>query len=343
MTRIAVDGMGGDRAPRAVVEGAVQAARALPVEVILVGQEPRLREELKRFKPVPSNLRLHHASEVIEMAESPAASVRRKRDSSICQIVELARVDQADAIVSAGNTGAMVCAASLGLGLLKGIERPGIAIVVPTMTGGPVLIIDVGANVDPKPEHLYQYGLMGSAYMQHVLGEVNPSVGLLNVGEEETKGTDFIREAFKLLEDSPIHFIGNVEGRHIYTGKCKVIVCDGFVGNVTLKVTESLALALAGLFRAQLKQNLLARLGALFLLPAFRGLKKRMDYAEYGGAPLLGVNGSCFICHGASSAKAIRNAIRAASSFVTHQVNQRIVELARKSAQGPAKQEGIVG
>jgi glycerol-3-phosphate acyltransferase PlsX len=328
-TRIAVDGMGGDRAPGAVVDGAVQAARTLDVEVILVGQEGRLSKELKRFKPVPKNLRLRHASEVIEMAESPAISVRKKRDSSICQMVEFARNKQADAVVSAGNTGAVVVASSLGLGLLAGIERPGIAVVIPTLAG-PTMVIDVGANIDPKPEHLLQYGLMGSVYMRDVIGIPKPTVGLLNIGEEEEKGTDFTKEAFKLLEKTHLNFVGNVEGRHIYTGKCDVIVCGGFVGNVALKVSESMALALAELLKRELKRNLWNRFGAMMLLPAFLGLRRQMDYAEYGGAPLLGVDGACLICHGASSPKAIRNAIRAAASFVSHGVNAEIVEEAKK-------------
>ena len=328
--RIAVDGMGGDRAPGAIVDGAVQAARTQPIEVILVGQEDRLSKELSRFRPIPPNLRVHHASEVIEMAESPAISVRKKRDSSICRLVDLAKKGEADAIVSAGNTGAMVCAATLGLRLLEGIERSGIAVVIPSLVG-PTMVIDVGANIDPKPEHLFQYGVMGSVYMRHVIGKPNPTVGLLNVGEEEEKGTEFIRQAFKLLEESHLNFRGNVEGRDIYTGRCDVIVCDGFVGNVALKVSESMALALAELLRRELKRTLWNRFGAMLLLPAFLGLRRRMDYAEYGGAPLLGVDGACFICHGASSAKAIRNAIRAASSFVTHGVNQVIVEATRES------------
>ncbi len=324
--------MGGDRAPGAVVAGAVQAARTLGLEITLVGQEDRLQKELRRFKPVPPNLKVHHASEVIEMAESPALSVRKKRDSSICQMVELAKENEVDAVVSAGNTGAMVCAASLGLKLLKGIERPGIAVVIPTL-GGPTMVIDVGANIDPKPEHLYQYGLMGSVYMRQVVGKSNPTVGLLNVGEEEEKGTEFIRQTFKLLEEAPLNFIGNVEGRDIYTGRCDVIVCDGFVGNVALKVSESMALALAELLRRELKRTLWNRFGAMLLLPAFLGLRRRMDYAEYGGAPLLGVGGACFICHGASSPKAIRNAIRAAASFVSHDVNRFIVAAAAQDAQ----------
>ena len=322
--RIAVDGMGGDRAPGVVVDGAVQAARSSDVEVILVGQKDRLERELQRYTPLPPNLKVQHAAEVIKMSESPATSVRRKPDSSICKIVDLAKTGQADAIVSAGNTGAMVCAASLGLGLLQGIERPGIAIVIPSLKG-PVVVIDVGANIDPKPSHFFQYGLMGATYVRHVIGEPNPSVGLLNVGEEASKGTDLLKQSFKLLEESSLNFIGNVEGRDIYTGKCNVIVCDGFVGNVALKVSEGMAFALAELLKRELKRTLWNKLGAALLLPAFGRLKKQMDYAQYGGAPLLGVNGACFISHGSSNAKAIRNAIAAAAKFVTHDVNREIL------------------
>ncbi len=325
MTRIAVDAMGGDRAPGAIVDGAVQAARSFQVEILLVGREDRISKHLKGAGAVPSNLKVHHAPEVIEMAESPAVSVRRKPDSSICQMVELAHLGQADAIVSAGNTGAVVCAASLGLGLLEGIERPGIAVVIPSLKG-PVMVIDVGANIDPKPNHLFQYGVMGAITMEHVMGLSRPSVGLLNIGEEESKGTDFVRQVFKLLEESELNFIGNVEGRDIYTGRCHVIVADGFVGNVALKVSEGMAFALAELLKRELKRTLWNRLGAGLLLPAFHRLRRQMDYAQYGGAPLLGVNGACFICHGSSSAKAIRNAIGAASKYVQHGVNQAILE-----------------
>ena len=317
--------MGGDRAPGAIVDGAVQAARSLDVELILVGQKDRLQKELDRFHPIPSNLRLHHASEVIKMAESPAVSVRKKPDSSICQMVELAKRGEADAVVSAGNTGAVVCAASLGLGLLQGIERPGIAVVVPSLRG-PVMVIDMGANIDPKPAHLFQYGIMGSVYMSHVMGIDNPAVGLLNVGEEESKGTDFIRSAFKLLDESSINFVGNAEGRDIFAGRCHVIVTDGFVGNVALKVSEGMAFALTELLLREIKRTLWNKIGGLILRPAFLRLKKQMDYAQYGGAPLLGVNGACFICHGSSSAWAIRNAVARAASFVAHGVNRAILD-----------------
>ncbi len=323
--------MGGDRAPGVVVDGAVQAARMLEAQIILVGPQDRLSGELSRFHPIPSNLKIHHAPEVIGMGESPALSVRKKRNSSICQMVELAREGKANAVVSAGNTGAMVVAASLGLGLLEGIERPGIAILIPSLKG-PALVIDVGANIDPKPSHLLQYGLMGSVYMRHVVGRNNPSVGLLNIGEEESKGTEFLQETFKLLESSSLNFVGNVEGRDIYTGRCDVIVCDGLIGNVALKVSEGMAFALRQLLVQELKRTLLNLFGALLLRPAFNRLRRQMDYAEYGGAPLLGVNGACFIGHGSSSAKAIRNAIRAAASFVTHEANQYIVEEARRAA-----------
>lgn len=324
--------MGGDRAPRAVVDGTVQAAHLLnEVEIILVGRKDRLSKELSRFHPLPKNLKLHDAPEVIGMGESPAISVRRKPDSSICQMVELAKAKQVNAIISAGNTGAMVVAASLGLGLLEGIERPGIAILLPSLNGL-TLLIDVGANIDSKPEHLLQYGLMGSVVMRRVVGRKNPSVGLLNVGEEESKGTDFHRQAFKLLEESSLNFIGNMEGREIYTGKCDVIVCDGFVGNVVLKVSEGMALAIRELQVREMKRTLLNKLGAVLLLPAFKRLKKQMDYTEYGGAPLLGIDGVCFISHGSSNAKAIRNAIRAAATFVAHEVNQQIVAATHQMA-----------
>ncbi len=316
--------MGGDHAPGVVVDGAVMAARELPVEVVVVGDESQLRTELARHAHVPETLTLHHASEIIGMEEPPAISVRKKRDSSLNVMVELARSGAVDAIVSAGNTGAMVCASTLGLRLLEGIERPGIAIVLPTLTGN-TLLIDVGATIDPKPEHLVQFAVMGSVYARAVLGKPSPRVGLLNVGEEASKGTDFVKEAFRLLEHTPLHFVGNAEGRDIYTGKCDVIVCDGFVGNITLKVTESMAKVIAQLLKRELRRNPLTQMGAFLSLSAFKALRKKMDYAEYGGAPLLGVDGTSIICHGASSARAIKNGIRVAAFSVTERVNGAIV------------------
>lgn len=329
--KIAVDGMGGDHAPGVIVDGAVIAARELPVEIVVVGDQSRLDRELQRHQPAPATLTIHHASEVIGMEEPPALSVRKKRDSSINVMVELAKTHAVDAMVSAGNTGAMVCAATLGLRLLEGIERPGIAIVLPTLTGN-TLLIDVGACIDPKPEHLIQFAVMGAVYSKMILGKPRPSVGLLNVGEEESKGTEFTKETFRLLEQTSLHFRGNIEGRDIYTGKCDVIVCDGFVGNITLKVSESMTKVIALLLRRELRRNPLTQFGAFLSLSAFKALRKKMDYAEYGGAPLLGVDGTCIICHGASSARAIRNAIRVAASSVTGHVNAEILAAMREVA-----------
>ncbi len=329
--RIAVDAMGGDDAPGSIVAGAVRAARELPHDVILVGIESRVTEALHRYAQRPPNLHVQHAAEVIEMHEAPAASVRKKRDASVSVAAQLVKEGQADALVTAGNTGASVVAATWRLGLLEGVERPGIAILLPTLHGV-TLLIDAGANIDPKPEHLQQYALMGASYSQHVLGCAQPRVGLLNVGEEESKGTDVLREAYTLLEHTPgIQFTGNVEGRDLFDGEVNVIVCDGFVGNVALKASEALAQTISRILRRELTRNLLTRLGAWLSQPAFSALRQELDYAEYGGAPLLGVAGACIICHGSSSAKAIKNAIRVAAEFVEHDLNRHIIESIRRS------------
>lgn len=331
--RIAVDGMGGDKAPAVVVEGAVLAAREFDYNIILVGDNELLQKELFKIRPTPRNISVYHASEAISMDEPAATSVRRKRDSSIVIGANLLKEKKADAFVSAGNTGAVVCAVSLKAGLLEGVHRPGIAIIFPTLKDLAVLI-DVGANIDPKPEHLLQYAIMGDIIQRYIIGKKRPKVGLLNIGEEETKGTEFIKQTHALLNASPVDFIGNVEGGNIYTGECDVIVCDGFVGNVVLKVSESLAQAMTILTKRKLKMNFLTRLGALFSLPAFKALKKEIDYSEYGGAPLLGVDGICIIAHGRSSAKAIKNAIREAGEFYSHQINQHIVDAIKNLSAG---------
>ncbi len=335
--RIALDAMGGDAAPEVTVAGAVRAARDLRHEIVLVGRQPDIERELERYKPVPKNLSIHHAEEVIAMDESPAASVRRKRDSSINVAMQLLKERSVAATISAGNTGAMVAAATLNLGLLPGIERPGIGIVLPGLKGE-TLVIDVGANIDPKPTHLLQYALMGDAYVTHLLGRAHPRVGLLNVGEEETKGTEFMKETHQLLVESPLNFIGNVEGHDLYTGETDVIVCDGFVGNVALKVSESMADAISFALKRALSQSVITRLGAWLSHDAFVALRKEIDYAEYGGAPLLGVDGVAIIGHGASSAKAIKNAIRVAIDSVERDVNRHILE-AINAWQRPANHE----
>jgi glycerol-3-phosphate acyltransferase PlsX len=291
-----------------------------------VGDESKIKEHLVRNKYKGDRISIQHANEVIEMHESPATSVRRKRNSSIVVGINLVKEGQASAFFSAGNTGAVVSAATLGLRLLPGIERPGIAIVTPTLKGI-ALIIDVGANIDAKPLHLLQYGYMGCAYLEGVFHKQNCSVGLLNVGEEESKGTDFIKETYELLYKSSLNFIGNVEGKAMFSGVCDVIVCDGFVGNVALKVTEGTAEAIQVFMKRHLlKTNLLGKLGILLLRKAFVNFKKDLDYADYGGAPLLGVDGVVIIGHGRSNARAIKNAIRVAGEEVENKVNQKIIE-----------------
>ncbi len=280
MIKIALDAMGSDNAPIADVEGAVLAAREFDYEIILVGDRDLIEKELKRHKPVPSSISVHHASEVIGMHEQPVLSVRRKKDASIVVLGNLAKEKKVDAIVSAGNTGAMVCAATLKCRLLKGIERAGIGIVMPTLKG-PMVMIDAGANIDAKPSHLLQYGIMASAYSEYILNKKSPRVGLLNVGEEESKGTGFLKEAYGFLESSGLNFIGNVEGRDFFIGDCDVIVCDGLVGNVALKVTEAVAHAFGEMLKKELKSSFLSAIGALLSRNAFVSMKKRLDYAEW--------------------------------------------------------------
>lgn len=328
--RIAVDAMGGDKAPDVVIEGAVRAAREFGYDIVLVGDNTRIQKELFKRGSTPRNISVCHASEVIGMDEPAALSVRRKRDSSISVGAGLLKDGKADAFVSAGNTGAVVCAVTLKMGLLEGVHRPGIAIIYPTLKDLCVLI-DVGANIDPKPEHLLQYAIMGDVLQKHIFNKREVKVGLLNVGEEETKGTDFIKETHRLINSSALKFLGNVEGGDIYSGDYDVVVCDGFVGNVVLKVSESLAQTLTIFLKRKLKERFITRIGALLSMPAFRALKKEIDYSEYGGAPLLGTNGVCIIGHGGSNDKAIKNAIREAAEFVSHQINQRIVDAVRSA------------
>jgi len=323
--RIALDAMGGDNAPQATVEGAVQATKEFGSQIVLIGLKDVLERELSKYGSDFPNIEIYHASEIIDMHEPPAVSVRKKKDSSINVAVKLVKSGEADAIVSAGNTGAAVCATTLYLKLLKGVERPGIGIVMPTLKGAS-LIIDVGANIDPKPIHLFQYGLMGDIYSRVILKKFNPTVGLLNIGQEASKGTGFIKKAYALFSDSRMNFIGNIEGRDLFNGRCDVVVCDGFVGNVVLKVSESLAESLSTLLKRELGESFITRIGALFSKSALMAMKREMDYAEYGGAPLLGIDGSCIICHGSSSARAVKNAIKVAGEFVNDQVNQHIVE-----------------
>ena len=297
MINIALDAMGSDNHPAVDVEGAVQAARQFDYNIIIVGDKDIIETELKKHKPIPSNISIHHASECIGMHEQPVLSVRRKKDSSIVVLANLAKEKQVDAIVSAGNTGATVCATTLKCRLLPGVERAGIGVVMPTMQGT-ALMIDGGANIDARPKHLLQYGIMGSAYSEYILGKSSPKVGLLNIGEEESKGTGFLKEVYAFLESSGLNFIGNIEGDDIFRGDCDVIVCDGLIGNVALKVSESLSHALVEFLKIGFKSSFMSRCSALLGKKVLTSLKKRMDYAEYGGAPLLGIAGVCIIGHG---------------------------------------------
>lgn len=322
---VAVDAMGGDHAPAVVVEGAALAARELGRSAILVGDRARIEAELARLGARAGRLPLlvRHASEVIGMDEPPSAILRRKKDSSLRVCLELVREGEAAAAVSAGNSGAFMALGSLVLGRLEGVDRAAIATLLPTRAGWTVLI-DAGANVDCKPHHLVQFAIMGEVYARHVLGVPEPRVGLLTNGTEEGKGNDVTREAHALLKRASLRFLGNVEGRDIYNGSADVIVCDGFVGNVALKTSEGLAEAVRAMMREEVERRWQAKLGYVLLRPAFRAFERRVDYAEVGGAPLLGLAGVAIVSHGGSNAKAIKNAIRVAATFAATDVNRHI-------------------
>ncbi|MCI5532707.1 MAG: phosphate acyltransferase PlsX [Caecibacter massiliensis] len=324
--KIAVDAMGGDYAPEEIVLGAIHAVREYKYDVVLVGDEQKIRRVLQQYDAKESDrLSIVHASEVIEMGEHPVQAVRKKKDASIVVATRLVRDGQCDAVVAPGSTGAAVTAALLGLGRIAGIERPCIATPIPSKKGITVLL-DSGANSNSKPKHLVEAAIMGSHYAKYILGIDKPQVGLLNIGEEVTKGNELCQRTYPLLEKlKTISFYGNVEGRDIPNGTVDVVVCDGFVGNVILKFGESMAMFIYRLVKQAIKNSgFIAKLGALAIYPALKSLKKRLDFTEYGGAPLLGVNGSFIICHGSSKAKAIKNAIRVAGELVQQDVTGHI-------------------
>jgi len=321
--KIAVDAMGGDSGVPVNVEGAIDAAREYGLEVILVGDRTVIERELARHRTGPLPISVRHASQVVEMGEQPSHALRRKRDSSMRVAASLVRDGEAGAFISAGNTGAAMAIAMFTLGVLPGVDRPAIAVVLPNKIGRTILL-DVGANIDPKPWHLAQYAVMGHVYAKDILGVTEPRVGLLSVGEEEGKGNELVREVFKRLEESPINFVGNVEGRDLYNGHTDVVVTDGFTGNVCLKVSESLADMLINLLREEIGRSMSTKLAALLVRPAFRRLWKRVDYTETGGAPLLGINGACIIGHGSSPARAVKNGIRTAAEWVKADLNGHI-------------------
>jgi glycerol-3-phosphate acyltransferase PlsX len=336
--KIAVDAMGGDHGPAVVVEGAIAAVREFGSSVILVGDRQAVEAEIDRLGAHSLGVEVRHASEVVSMAESPSLALRRKRDSSLRVAAELVRDGKAAAFISAGNTGAAMAISMFVIGVLRGIDRPAIAAVLPSLRGFTVLI-DAGANVTPKPWHLFQFAIMGHVYARDILGLERPRVGLLSVGEEEGKGNDLTREAYDLLKESRLNFIGNIEGRDIYNGQCDVIVTDGFTGNVSLKISESLAEMVGAMIREELTRDLRSKLGAALAVPAFDRFRKRVDYTEMGGAPLLGIDGAAIICHGRSPVKAIKNAVRVAAEWAKAGLNEHIkaaleLEVARGGREG---------
>src|SRR5580765_5038343 len=324
MITIAVDAMGGDNAPRPEVEGSVLAARELGVRVLLVGQANPVKVELVKHDWSGLPIELVPASEVITMNDHPAQAFRRKKDSSVHVAARLVREAKADGLVSAGNTGAVMTVARFLLGTLESVDRVALAAPFPNAKGGVSVLLDVGANVDSKPEHLVQFAVMGEIYYRATFGNRRPRVGLLSVGEEEIKGNELTREVYTRLKKLPVHFVGNVEGGDLFSGNVDVIVSDGFVGNIALKICEGLAFQLFGLLRRKLKSSLVSQFGAMLSQGAFKGLKKKIDYTEYGGAPLLGVRGVCVIGHGRSNANAIKNAIRVAAGLARARMNEKI-------------------
>ncbi len=333
MVTIAVDAMGGDHAPKAEVEGALRAARSLGVQVILVGREEILRKELAdQGGPGEAAVQIVHASEAVTMHDSAAKAVRTKRDSSIRVAARLVRDGVAQGLVSAGNTGAVMATAKMVQGTIPGVDRPALASPFPTLKGTTAVMLDVGANVDCAPRMLAQFAVMGDLYARIILHAREPRVGLLSIGEEEHKGNELTRNATPLLKALPVNFIGNVEGRDLYTGKVDVIVADGFVGNVALKVSEGMVEVIKQFLQNSLGATVTRRLGYMLSRPAYTDFKKRIDYSEYGGALLLGVRGVCIICHGRSNANAIKNAVRVAKEFAEARINHRIETDLRRSS-----------
>jgi glycerol-3-phosphate acyltransferase PlsX len=337
MTTIALDAMGGDHAPRAEVEGAILAARELGVRVLLVGIEPIVRQELDRHKHRGLPIEIVHATEVVGMSDSPSQAFRRKKDSSLHVAARLVRDGKADALVSAGNTGAVMTVARFVLGTLPSVDRPALAAAFPNMKDRVSVILDVGANVDSKPEHLEQFAVMGDIYYRAIWGVKRPRVALLSIGEEETKGNELTREAAARLKHAPLNFMGNVEGRDVFRGNVDVVVCDGFIGNIALKLSEGLAEHIGGMLKKAIKSSLTSQIGYALSKRAFDAFRKRTDYSEYGGAPLLGVRGITVIGHGRSNPNAIKNAIRVAAELCRARVNEKIEQELSAAAAVPAR------
>lgn len=322
---VAVDAMGGDNSPCHEVDGAVKAARRWQIPVVLVGQSEIVAEELAKHDTQGLDIRIEHASEVVGMQDSASDAVRKKKDSSIRVSFNMLKEGRANAVVSTGNSGATMAAGMFVLKRIPGIDRPAIATLVPNLEDQ-TLVLDVGGNVDCKPPHLVQFALMGSVYVAQMLGKATPRIGLLSNGSEESKGNELTREANQILKRTSLNYVGYTEGRDIYNANVDVVVCDGFVGNVVLKVSEGLAEAIGAILREEFSSRFLSKLGYLLARPALKAFKKKVDYAEYGGAPLLGVQGTAMICHGSSNPQAIMNAIKMAHDSETHQVISKMSE-----------------
>jgi glycerol-3-phosphate acyltransferase PlsX len=325
--RVALDAMGGDYAPQACVAGAVLALSEFPKleKLFLVGDNDRIRAELDKHNCHDARIEIVHATQVVEMSETAVEGVRRKKDSSISRAVDLVKHGEADAVVSAGHTGAAVAATTIKLRTLEGVDRPGIAALLPTETNLCVLI-DAGANTDARPEHMLQYAIMGAVFSRYVLGYKDPAIGLMSIGGEDVKGSEFTKDIFKLLKASGLNFRGNIEGHDLFQNPVEVVLCDGFTGNVVLKSCEATAEAVFHWLKNELKKTPLRLAGAMLAKGAFKNIKKRTNYEEYGGSPLLGVDGICIIAHGSSSPKAIKNAIRVAIESIQTRINPHIVE-----------------
>jgi glycerol-3-phosphate acyltransferase PlsX len=324
MITIALDAMGGDHAPRAEVEGAILAARELGVRVLLVGIEETVRQELARHKLRDLPIEVVNATEVITMSDSPSHAFRRKKESSLHVAARLVRDGKADALVSAGNTGAVMTVARFVLGTLSSVDRPALAMAFPNMKEKVSIILDVGANVDSKPEQIEQFAVMGEIYYRTIWGVKRPRVALLSIGEEEMKGNELTREAGALLRQTSLNFTGNVEGRDVFRGNVEVVVCDGFIGNIALKISEGVVEHIGGMLKKAIKSSLTSQLGYALSKRAFNDFRKRTDYSEYGGAPLLGVKGITVIGHGRSNPNAVKNAIRVAAELCRSRVNEKI-------------------
>jgi glycerol-3-phosphate acyltransferase PlsX len=328
--------MGGDDAPASIVAGALVAARHAQIGLLLAGPSPRIRDELSRHSGAAQlDIEILDAPDVIASSDAPAAALRRKPGASIRVAADAVREGRAAALFSAGHTGATVLAAHAAFGRLPGVDRPALATVIPTRRT-PAVLLDSGANAECRPQHLVQFAVMGSAYARAAIGCANPRVGLLSIGEEESKGNELTREAHQLLKSAPVNFVGNVEGRHVYAGEADVIVCDGFTGNVTLKISEGLVETVERLLHAELAATFGTRVGYLLSRQAYRRFRKRLDYSEYGGAPLVGVAGLCIVGHGRSSAKAVRNAVAMGARFVREGLLDRLAREVGSAAAGPS-------